>query len=390
MRPRLLACAVLSAVSLHAFAVPVGINPAGQALVDRGQSLFAQGQAKQAFEAYQEAAKADPASSMPDSLIASMLFALGDRSAGEQRDKNQAQAMAYARKSLAINSADPLANELMRVAQDTAASPLHVPTREAAQLVESGENLFVQKRYAEALAAYESAGQRDPQYSAAWVYAGDCFYAQQRWAEAEVRFRQAATIEPLNGQAWRFLSDALAQQGKTREAQEALLSGIAAQPSQRPNWDKLDSMMRAGGVTMARLTLRNKPVVKPATTTGTMQLQIDPQTFGSNGSADGTFWVSYGLALSVSGKERAASPFSAELGAFRTAFQVHAELQEKEARPFADPNLTLLAELSAKGQLEAAILLLMYRESYRPEFEAWKTAHPNGVREFVLLHNVRP
>jgi hypothetical protein len=32
----------------------------------------------------------------------------------------------------------------------------------------------------------------------------------------------------------------------------------------------------------------------------------------------------------------------------------------------------------------------MYRESYRPEFEQWKRAHPDGVQAFVAAYGLRP
>ncbi|WLI89404.1 tetratricopeptide repeat protein [Massilia sp. R2A-15] len=382
----------MSAISLHAGATEVGINAAGQVLLDRGQSLLAQGQVQQAFDAYREAAKADPASSLPDSMSAGLFGYLAERSTGDQRAKFLAQSLAFARSALTHNSADPIANELIRLAEQDAPTHLHAPTKEAADLVEAGESLFAQRRLPEALAKYELAAQVDPLYSAAWVFAGDCFYVEKRWAEAEARFRKAASIEPLNGQAWRFLSDALAQQGKKQDAQDALLSGIAAQPTQRPNWDKLDTMLRAGGVTMARLNLRRRAsaTLDPATHKPTVNL--DKQLLDKPQGADTSFWTMYGmtLATAMAQKDPAASPFSLELQALRTALKVDADLQEKEPRSFDDPGLALLRKLGAQGQLETAILLLMYRESYRPEFEAWKKAHPNGVREFVLLQNVRP
>ena len=48
-------------------------------------------------------------------------------------------------------------------------------------------------------------------------------------------------------------------------------------------------------------------------------------------------------------------------------------------------------ELLAKAdQLEAGLLILRYKESYRPEFEAWKKAHPNGIRKFVDTWGLQP
>jgi tetratricopeptide (TPR) repeat protein len=392
MRLRFFACALLFAVSLHAGATPVGINAAGQVHIDRGRSLFAQGQAQQAFDAYREAAKADPASSLPDSYTASMFGHLASRNSGEPAEKYHQQSLAFARRALKHNDADPLANEIIRLAGQDAAPPLHLPSREAMRLIDAGETLFHQKRYNEALLQYEQAAQSDPLYSTAEVFAGDCYFAEQHWSEAEVRFRKAAEIEPLNGQAWRFLSDALAQQGKKREAQDALLSGIAADPSQRPNWDKLDTMLRKDGAVMAWLRLLHKPKVTLDPKTGAPNVEIAKELAAKPDSADMGFWLTYGIAIAngMAQKDRTTSPFAAEVEALREALKVDAELQEKVPRAFDDPSLTLLRQLGARGQLEPAVLLLMYRESYRPQLEAWKQAHPNGVREFVLIQNVRP
>lgn len=392
MRLRILACAILSAFALSALANPVGINAAGQIFIERGQSLLAQGKAQQAFDAYREAAKADPASSLPDSMSAGLFGYLADGSTGEQRAKYRAQSLAFARSALKNNGADPIANEIIRVAQQDAPPPLHAPNKEAADLVAAGESLFGQKRLAEALVKYEQATQADPLYSAAWVYAGDCYYLQKRWAEAEERFRKAAAIEPLNGQAWRFLSDTLAAQGKMREAQDALLSGIAADPSQRPNWDKLESFLRRDGAVMARLRLQHRPNVTLDPKTGSPNVEIAKDLADKRNKADMSFWLSYGLVIAdrMAHKDQAASPYATELAALRQALKVDAELQAKTPYSFDDPSLMLLRKLEANGQLEAAILLLMYRESFRADLEAWKRAHPNGVREFVLVQNVRP
>ena len=46
--------------------------------------------------------------------------------------------------------------------------------------------------------------------------------------------------------------------------------------------------------------------------------------------------------------------------------------------------------LNQAGQLEAALLLLTYRESYRAEWEAWKRDHPQGLRKFVDTYGLQP
>jgi hypothetical protein len=46
--------------------------------------------------------------------------------------------------------------------------------------------------------------------------------------------------------------------------------------------------------------------------------------------------------------------------------------------------------MARDGQLEPAILILMFRQSYRPALEAWGAAHPRGVKEFIDRYGLRP
>jgi hypothetical protein len=46
--------------------------------------------------------------------------------------------------------------------------------------------------------------------------------------------------------------------------------------------------------------------------------------------------------------------------------------------------------LARADQLETALLLLEYKESYRAEFEAWKKAHPDGIRKFIDTYALQP
>ncbi|MBB5606278.1 MULTISPECIES: hypothetical protein [unclassified Janthinobacterium] len=50
----------------------------------------------------------------------------------------------------------------------------------------------------------------------------------------------------------------------------------------------------------------------------------------------------------------------------------------------------VMRKLADAGQLETALLMLQYKEAYRPELEAWKTAHPDGVRKFINVYHLMP
>jgi len=65
-------------------------------------------------------------------------------------------------------------------------------------------------------------------------------------------------------------------------------------------------------------------------------------------------------------------------------------MEAKESVQLQDTALLTLRKLADAGQLEAALLLLQYKDDYRPELEAWKTAHPEGVRKFINVYHLMP
>ncbi|WP_426175838.1 hypothetical protein [Massilia sp. TWR1-2-2] len=263
---------------------------------------------------------------------------------------------------------------------------MHQPTAAAAALLAEGEKLFQQSRFADALAKYQAAAQADPLYSTALVYAGDCFFVQRQRPEAEQHFLKATQIEALNSQAWRFLADTFERQGNIKEVERALFAAIAAHPNQLPNWDKLAAP--------SKLALKRFAFVRKASVAANKEggkREIELQRDFAEGSADGTFWLGYGLGL-IAAREKnpAISSYALELAALGTALETDRESLAKGERPLSDPALPTLRKLYAERPLEAAILLLMYRESYRPEFEEWKLANPNGVPAFVAAYGLRP
>ncbi|NYE62854.1 tetratricopeptide (TPR) repeat protein [Duganella sp. 1224] len=371
-------------------------NQAAAPLQQEAVVLTAQGKYKDAIAKFQEAAKADPAASGPLAGIANVLMMASLQAQGEAAARLRGQAESVARQALALGADDPLAQEVLRHLLDDKPAPLHVPTPAAAKAMQEGEVLFHAKQYDEALAKYQEAARLDPQYSAAEVYAGDCYFAQKKWPESEERFRKATEIEPLNGQAWRFLADALSWQGKWPAAETALFNGIAAQPNQLPTWDKLASLRGKQGYPLTALHLQRKSFVK-LDANGKFVINLDEQYRDDKArlAGDGAMWFAY-AAFEVDARLKnqqanvADQPFAIEVAAWRSALKVVDEVVANGGDDIHDPALLNLRMLARDGQLEAGLMLLQYRESWRAEFEAWKKAHPDGVRKFVNTYALRP
>jgi len=79
-----------------------------------------------------------------------------------------------------------------------------------------------------------------------------------------------------------------------------------------------------------------------------------------------------------------------ELAVWKAAMNVADEIAANGGEALTDPGLIAMHTLAKADQLEAALLILRYKESYRPEFEAWKKAHPNGIRKFVDTWGLQP
>lgn len=377
----------------------IPINDAAAALVKQGDMQLSQRKPGEALRSFEAAVKADATSSVPLSRLANAIYVLSIvQPDAEKKNQWRAQSEAVARQALKLEPRDPIAQEVLRMLSEEKPAPLHVPTEQASNLKREAEQLFIAGKLDEAREKYLQAAQADPLYSTAWIYAGDCYFAQKKYAEAEELFRKGVTIEPLNSQGWRFLFDALAYQGKRAAAEEALFNGIAAQPSQMPNWGKLAHMRAAAGTPLKPLGLVRKVGVTLEPATGKPSVQLDSTFSGGPGeqkTADGGAWLMLGMreaAIRVKNREDniASTPFAIELASWEGAMKAASEIEAKGGEALTDPGLIAMQTLAKADQLEAGLLILRYKESYRPEFEAWKKAHPNGIRKFVDTWGLQP
>jgi tetratricopeptide (TPR) repeat protein len=375
------------------------INDAAAALVKEGDTQLFQRKPAEAIRSYQAAMKADATSSVPLSKLANALYLLSLlQTDAAKKSEWRAQSEGLAQQALKLQPRDPLAQEVLRLLSEEKPAPLHEPTERALNLKHEGEQLFIAGKLDQAREKYLQAAQADPLYSSAWIYAGDCYFAQKKWAEAEELFRKGVTIEPLNSQGWRFLSDALGAQGKRAAAEEALLNGIAAQPSQMPNWGKLAHLRAAAGTPLKPLGLVRKASVTLDPATGKPTVKLDSTFSGGPGeqkTADGGAWLMLAMReanIRVKNREDnvTSTPFAIELASWEGAMKVVDEVEAKGGEALTDPGLIAMQMLAKADQLEAGLLILRYKESYRPEFEAWKKAHPNGIRKFVDTWGLQP
>jgi tetratricopeptide (TPR) repeat protein len=383
---------LLLALALPAAFAADPCNDTCKSLMHEGQVLQAQGQNGPAYAKYKAASEAAPQASVPLSSTAALMYTMSIAARAEQADKLRAGARDMAAMAARLSSTDPLAQEVLRLLDDGPAPPLHAPSPELAKQVQQAELMFAQRRYPEALALYQQVMRADPAYSSAWVYAGDCYYAQKDWVQAEALFRRATEIEAANVQAWRFLSDALAAQGKQREAETALEAGIGADPSQRPNWSKLAALRAGASLPLQHLGLRRGfQLTRDAN--GKYTIGLDEWVLKTPDTPDTAMRLSLAAAETnqrVAAGGKPVDAYEAELAAWRLALKVADELKASTGKDPSDPALLRMQAFARDGQLEPAVLLLLFRQAYRPALEAWLAAHPGGVKTFIDRYGLQP
>jgi hypothetical protein len=126
---------------------------------------------------------------------------------------------------------------------------------------------------------------------------------------------------------------------------------------------------------------------------GALAINIDQQLLDTAALPDRAFRVALGTIeakLRTENKNAARSAYDIELQTWRLALTTAEEREAREGQGFSDPAFQRMQALARAGQLEPAILLLQFRQSYRPALEAWLAAHPDGVRDFVERHALQP
>ena len=355
-----------------AFAGVVVTVDKARVLINQGNAFEAQGKVNEALASYRDAAKADPGASQPLSYLALLMFYASQNTEAQHVNDYRRQTEEYARAALKIDHRDPNAMEVLRLLADGEAQKRREPTAAAAALVREGEVLFGERKYAEAAVKYAEAARLDPSYADAVVFLGDCYYLQGDMVRAEQKFREATVIDPQFGAAWRYLYDALVKQDKRSEAAAAALGAVASLPSAQPNWLRVSEAMDLAGRPLRQFKW------KPKASANGDEIQIDPT--GAEG--DNLAWMAYAISMAAADKGgKKLSPFARELAVWKDTLQIISEVGGTDK--IKDQGLRDMILFNKSGQLQPAIFALMYKEAYRPDFEAWKRAEPEGLKRFI-------
>ena len=373
------------------------INDAANALTQEGDKLVTQQKYMDALRSYQSANRADPTSSQPLSRLASLLYTLSGVAETEKK-----RICARRRRGLR-NKHRNWARSIPSRRECCACWPRKSrrlcmrrrPTRQSCRMKASSyswpENSTrpgkIYARHAGRPVVFGRLG-----------LCGRLLLRAEKVAGGGGDVPQGRDDRAAQWPGLALLVGALAAQGKRAAAEEALLNGIAAQPSQMPNWTKLAKMRAAAGTSLKPLGLVRKASVTLDPATGKPTIKLDSTFSGGPGeqkTADGGTWLMLSMGeANIRAKKCegniTSTPFAIELASWEGAMKSVDEITAKGGEAPTDPGLIAMRMLAKADQLEAGLLILQYKESYRPEFEAWKKAHPNGIRKFVDTWGLQP
>jgi tetratricopeptide (TPR) repeat protein len=111
------------------------------------------------------------------------------------------------------------------------------PRESGDDLLERGNALIAQKRYADALPLIERATQLLPDSFSAWANLGVVLNMLKRYADALPAHDRALALDPANVPAWNNKGNALNGLGRSADALAALERALALDPSLAAAWD---------------------------------------------------------------------------------------------------------------------------------------------------------
>lgn len=357
-------------------------TPPARALMAQAQADAQAGKITAAVSGWRAAAEADPAASAPLSQLAAH-YAAAARSDDSHRGYHaRLQALAFVEQALQRDPKDEEADAL-RGSLSGRAEQAPYQTLPAAQAeLEAGRRFDAEGNHAKAKLHYHQASRLDPRDGEILIAYGQCHAHDGHLPLAESAFRQATLVDPQYDLTWINLASNLFEQKKIDQAYSATLGALAALPSASETWMLVRGLRRIQGKQTD--TFQYKPMGS--------YWRSQNRTIVEAGmpEPDARAWRHFALAQAEHMRQNKAprSAFALELAAWEAALPQISAMAD--AALIKDATMLAMLRFHQAGQLKAALFLLAWRESYRPDFEAWKKANPDAIRRFVDTFHLAP
>lgn len=252
------------------------------------------------------------------------------------------------------------------------------------------ESAFVQGKFDEAIASYQSALRHDPKLYDAALFTGDMYTRKEDFDRAAEWYARAVEIDPDRETAYRYSATPLMRRRRYDEAKARYVEAVIAEPYNRLTWAGLAQWARAAGVRLAH------PNVEIPTgfsaEGGRTTINLDPKLATKD---DGTAaWLLYGITRALWHTQKFAREFPAEKSyrhtlreeadALRMVAAAVKEQQRDGKIKTLDPNLARLVRLHDEGLLEPYVLLARPDEGIAQDYPAYRKANRDKLRRYLV------
>lgn len=316
--------------------------------------------------------------------------------AGRAESEDQARAFRlearqYLLRARALGDQDELASSLLSsIPKDGGETPKMSPIPEAHEAMKMGERAFSERRYQEALAFYQKAGEKDPKLYHAPLYEGDAWLRLGELDKACASYERATRIDANRETAYRYWGNALSRTPQVEQALQKYAQAVVAEPTSKMAWNR--------GI-MAWAKARGAEIKAPKIVVRT-RTSSDGQTIEVGGEElDQTLapWLAYAATLALWRTQTFAQRYPGqayrqtlveEAEALTAVAKVASELQEGGSLE-PDKDLALLMELHEQGLMEAFVFFSRPSAEIFEDYSDYRERHREKLVRFVVDYVVR-
>ena len=274
-----------------------------------------------------------------------------------------------------------------------AAPPAANPNLDAA--LKMGEAAFAKGAWQEAIAAYTTAWNLEPNWRAA-LYLGDTYYSTKDMQRAGEWFAKAIELQPNREQAYRYWGDALLTQGKMKEARFKYIEAIIADPYNAASMAGLRKWLTKNNLSLKKIsiTLPRGPSVDE---NGKTSITVDASMLAKPDA--GAAWMGYSTMRATFRNDQYPKIFpeaktyrhslAEEEYALASVVLIYREISKNKPKG-EDPAIELLAKFQDQGMLAPFVLLVHPDEGIAKDYEAYREAHRDKLIAFLDHYLVPP
>lgn len=367
---------MLSAALLLVSLALAGSPEKAQALAIKADHLQQSGDPIGAYKASSKALAMDPDNVLALEVQGSILWYAAQ--ASQASSDQQAALMAMARTDLqrviALQPDSVLASLARSMIGDVPLSlpePSVVCSPASQTAIDDAEAAFQKHDIDSAKAYYKAATDACPKNPTWLAWYGDAYYAAGDLPGALALYERALSVSPCYWVAHRFAADALAQLGRDDEGFDHAVRAVACNPAYDIGWTFLAGYTRQRG---GRFDRPNAP--KP---TGS----IAAVAGADEAALEATAWSAWSQIRYDAGRDKQTA-LARERDAVRAG--IAAIGADGSSADYARPGLAvwpMLARADAKGELDAALFVLLPDAELLAEFPAWRDANPDAASAYV-------